>query len=48
MKSGKKLKTCSRGHQFQKSSDYPVCLKCWPGYYLRHPDKKRENRLLKN
>jgi hypothetical protein len=26
-------KTCSRGHIFKKSSDYPVCPICWPGYY---------------
>lgn len=27
------LKTCSRGHQFYKSSDCPVCPTCWSGYY---------------
>ena len=27
------LRTCSRGHQFYKSSDCPVCPKCWAGYY---------------
>ncbi len=26
-----KLKVCSRGHRFQKSSDCPVCPICWPG-----------------
>lgn len=26
-------KECSRGHRFQKSSDCPVCPKCWSGYY---------------
>lgn len=26
-------KTCSRGHQFYKSSDCPVCPICWSGYY---------------
>lgn len=30
-------KECSRGHRFQKSSDCPVCPKCWAGYYK---DKK--------
>jgi hypothetical protein len=29
----KKLKMCSRGHKFYKSSDCPVCPKCWSGYY---------------
>lgn len=27
------LKICSRGHSFFKSSDCPVCPKCWAGYY---------------
>jgi predicted RecB family nuclease len=36
MKSAKgKLKTCSRGHEFYKSSDCPVCPKCWSGYYKK-------------
>jgi hypothetical protein len=26
-------KVCARGHKFYKSSDCPVCPKCWPGYY---------------
>ncbi len=26
------LKICSRGHEFYKTSDCPVCPKCWPGY----------------
>lgn len=25
------LKVCSRGHEFYKSSDCPVCPVCWPG-----------------
>jgi len=29
------LKICSRGHEFYKSSDCPVCPKCWPGYYRK-------------
>lgn len=29
----KNKKTCSRGHVFYKSSDCPVCPKCWSGYY---------------
>lgn len=30
--SAKRLKMCSRGHRFYKSSDCPVCPKCWKGY----------------
>jgi len=26
-------KVCSRGHQFLKGKETPVCPKCWPGYY---------------
>jgi uncharacterized protein (DUF1697 family) len=26
---------CSRGHQFVKNTTYPVCPKCWPGYYRK-------------
>lgn len=26
-------RTCSRGHVFYKSSDCPVCPKCWSGHY---------------
>jgi hypothetical protein len=29
------LKTCSRGHEFYRSSDCPTCPKCWPGYYKK-------------
>ena len=29
------LKVCSRGHTFYKSSDCPVCPKCWSGYYRK-------------
>src|SRR5438309_1005170 len=32
----KTLKTCSRGHEFYKSSDCPVCPKCWPGFYEKN------------
>ncbi len=31
----KDLKICSRGHKFYKSSDCPVCPKCWSGYYKK-------------
>ena len=27
------LKICNRGHKFYKSSDCPICPKCWAGYY---------------
>ncbi len=30
-----RLKVCSRGHKFYKSSDCPVCPTCWSGYYRR-------------
>lgn len=30
-----KMKICSRGHKFYKSSDCPVCPKCWAGYYRK-------------
>lgn len=29
------LKVCSRGHEFYKSSDCPVCPVCWPGRYKK-------------
>lgn len=28
-------KVCNRGHVFWKSSDCPVCPKCWPGRYAK-------------
>ncbi len=34
------LKTCSRGHTFMKSSSYPVCPQCWPGYYKKKAQEK--------
>lgn len=34
----KHKEVCSRGHTFYKSSDCPVCPKCWSGYYK---DEKR-------
>jgi hypothetical protein len=37
----KKLKICSRGHKFYKSSDCPVCPICWSGYYR----KRRQNEF---
>lgn len=33
-----KSKTCSRGHTFYKSSDCPVCPKCWAGYYRKRAE----------
>ena len=30
-----KLKICSRGHKFYKSSDCPVCPTCWSGYFRK-------------
>jgi len=30
-----KLKICSRGHKFWKSSDCPACPVCWPGFYKK-------------
>lgn len=29
---------CSRGHEFYKSSECPVCPECWPGYYKKKSD----------
>lgn len=29
------LKVCNRGHKFYRSSDCPVCPKCWAGYYKK-------------
>lgn len=26
---------CDKGHTFSKSSDCPVCPKCWAGYYRK-------------
>jgi hypothetical protein len=30
-----KLHKCSRGHEYPKSKEYPVCPICWIGYYRR-------------
>lgn len=30
-----RLKICSRGHRYYKSSDCPVCPTCWSGYYRK-------------
>lgn len=27
--------TCTHGHRFSKSSDFPVCPICWPDYHKR-------------
>ena len=35
-----KLTICTRGHSFYKSSDRPVCPKCWPGRYKVSRKKK--------
>jgi hypothetical protein len=29
------LRKCSRGHEYEKSKDLPVCPICWSGYYRR-------------
>ncbi len=44
MAQARQKKICSRGHVFYKSSDCPVCPKCWSGYYRERnkgdfPDK---------
>ncbi len=41
----KKLKICSRGHKFYKSSDCPVCPKCWAGYYRKRSQNDFPNTL---
>jgi DNA-directed RNA polymerase alpha subunit len=35
----KTLKVCSRGHEFNKSSDCPVCPVCWKNYYNDQVEK---------
>ncbi len=32
-KQSSSLKICSRGHEFYKSGDCPICPICWPGRY---------------
>ena len=34
-KTSKGKSTCSRGHIFSKSREYPTCPQCWPGYYKK-------------
>ncbi len=29
------LRKCSRGHEYEKSKELPVCPLCWIGYYHR-------------
>lgn len=38
-----KLKICSRGHKFYKSSDCPVCPICWSGYYKKRAKKGKDD-----
>lgn len=33
-------KTCSRGHEYVKTSDCPVCPKCWSGYYKKKAEER--------
>ncbi len=33
-------KTCPRGHTYPKSAKFPVCPKCWPGYYKKKTSGK--------
>jgi hypothetical protein len=40
-----KLNICSRGHKFYKSSDCPVCPKCWSGYYRQKNQGDFPNKL---
>ena len=40
------LNTCSRGHTFQKSSNFPVCPKCWPGKY-KNSIKPKKTKIPK-
>ena len=39
------LKTCTRGHRFQKSSDCPVCPICWSGYYKKRSQSDFPEKL---
>lgn len=46
MPNSKKIsKTCSRGHTFYKTSDCPVCPKCWSGYYRQKNQGEFPNTL---
>lgn len=38
-------KICNRGHKFQKSSDCPICPKCWSGYYRKQLHNDFPNNL---
>lgn len=33
-------KVCSRGHEFYKSSDCPICPTCWSGYYKENAPRE--------
>ncbi len=35
MKPKRKIKICSRAHEFYKTSDCPVCPVCWSGFYRK-------------
>jgi len=39
------LKVCSRGHEFYKSSDCPICPKCWAGYYRKRAQSDFPEKL---
>lgn len=40
-----KVKVCSRGHKFYKSSDCPVCPVCWKGYYRKRKQSNFPKKL---
>lgn len=38
------LEVCSRGHEFLKSKEIPVCPVCWPGRYKNQKNSSRTRR----
>jgi len=43
-----KLSICSRGHEFYKGSEQPVCPTCWPGRYKKTDKPKKHTHYQKD